>query len=60
MKWVDRYILHSLTSKVVSAAHVEFHARIVAQKYIQRELIRVTSNIQAKAFDDSNDVNELA
>ena len=51
--------LTQLTSKVVSAAHVEFHARIVAQKYIQRELIRVASDIQAKAFDDSNDVNEL-
>lgn len=51
--------LTQLTSKVVSAAHVEFHARIVAQKYIQRELIRVTSDIQTRAFDDSNDVNEL-
>ena len=51
--------LTQLTSKVVSAAHVEFHARIVAQKYIQRELIRVTSEIQTRAFDDTNDVNEL-
>lgn len=51
--------LTQLTSKVVSAAHVEFHARIVAQKYIQRELIRVSSDIQGKAFDDTYDVNEL-
>ncbi|MDT8401826.1 MAG: replicative DNA helicase [Bacteroidales bacterium] len=51
--------LTQLTSKVVSAAHVEFHAKIVAQKFIQRELIRVTSEIQARAFDDSNDINEL-
>ncbi len=51
--------LTQLTSKVVSAAHVEFHAKIVAQKFIQRELIRVTSEIQGKAFDDSNDINEL-
>ncbi len=51
--------LTQLTSKVVSAAHVEFHARIVAQKYIQRELIRVASDIQERAFDDTNDVNEL-
>ena len=48
-----------LTSRVASAAHLEFHARIVTQKYIQRELIRVTSEIQAKAFDDSQDVDEL-
>jgi replicative DNA helicase len=51
--------LTQLTSKVVSAAHVEFHAKIVAQKFIQRELIRVTSEIQNRAFDDSNDINEL-
>ncbi len=48
-----------LTSRVASAAHLDFHARIVAQKYIQRELIRVSTEIQARAFDDSNDVDEL-
>lgn len=48
-----------LTSRVASAAHLDFHARIVAQKYIQRELIRVTSEIQSKAFDESYDVDEL-
>ncbi len=48
-----------LTSRVASAAHLEFHARIVAQKYIQRELIRVSSEIQTRAYDDSNDIDEL-
>ena len=48
-----------LTDRVASAAHLEFHARIVAQKYIQRELIRVSSEIQSKAFDDTIDVDEL-
>lgn len=48
-----------LTGRVASAAHLEFHARIVAQKYIQRELIRVSSEIQSRAFDDSIDVDEL-
>lgn len=48
-----------LTGRVASAAHLEFHARIVAQKYIQRELIRVSSEIQGKAFDESIDVDEL-
>ncbi len=48
-----------LTSRVASAAHVNFHARIIAQKYIQRELIRVSSEIQTRAFDDSIDVNDL-
>jgi len=53
------YYLTQLTGKVASAAHVEYHARIVAQKHIQRELIRVASEIQEKAFDSSQDVDEL-
>jgi replicative DNA helicase len=48
-----------LTSRVGSAAHLEYHARIVAQKYIQRELIRVSSDIQEKAFDEGTDVDDL-
>ena len=48
-----------LTSKVVSAANVDYHARIVAQKHIQRELIRASTMIQSRAFDDSEDVTEL-
>ena len=48
-----------LTSKVASAAHLEFHARIIQQKYIQRELIRVSSDIQRKAFDETRDVDDL-
>jgi replicative DNA helicase len=48
-----------LTSRVASSAHVEFHARIVAQKHIQRELIRVSSEIQSRAFDEGTDVDDL-
>jgi replicative DNA helicase len=48
-----------LTSNVTSAAHVEFHARIVAQKYLARELISFASQIENKAFDESNDVDDL-
>ncbi|MEL7588345.1 MAG: replicative DNA helicase [Prolixibacteraceae bacterium] len=48
-----------LTSRVASAAHIEFHARIIAQKYIQRELIRVSSEIQVKAYDATIDVDDL-
>jgi replicative DNA helicase len=48
-----------LTSRVASAAHIEFHARIIAQKYIQRELIRVSSEIQVKAYDSTIDVDDL-
>ncbi len=53
------YYIASLTDKVGSAAHLEFHARIIAQKYIQRELIRVTSEIQNEAYDLSKDVDDL-
>ena len=51
--------LTQLTAKVVSAANVDYHARIVAQKYIQRELIRASTEILNRSFDDSVDVNEL-
>ena len=48
-----------LTSRVASGAHVEYHARIVAQKYLARELITFASDIERKAFDESNDVDDL-
>lgn len=51
--------LSQLTNKIASAAHVDFHARILAQKYIQRELIRATNDIQSKAFDSTVDVDDL-
>jgi replicative DNA helicase len=53
------YYIAQLTNRVASAANIEFHARIVQQKYIQRELIRITSDIQTRAFDESIDVNDL-
>ena len=51
--------ISQLTTKVASAAHIEYHARIIAQKYLQRELIRVSTEIQNNAYDDSLDVDEL-
>jgi len=53
------YYLAQLTGKVVSTAHLEFHARIVAQKFLARELIHFTSEIQGKAFDETMDVDDL-
>ena len=53
------YYLSQLTLKVGSAAHVEYHAKIVAQKYLQRELIRISSEVQHDAFDDAIVVDEL-
>lgn len=51
--------ISELTGRVASAAHVEYHARIIAQKYLARELISFSSLIQSKAFDESNDVDDL-
>ncbi len=48
-----------LSQRVGSASHIEYHSKIIAEKYIQRELIRVSSEIQAKAYDDSEDVDDL-
>jgi len=51
--------ISELTSRVASGANVEYHARIVAQKYLARELISFASTIEGKAFDESNDVDDL-
>ncbi len=51
--------LTSLTQKVGSAAHIEFHAQLIAQKYIQRELIRASIDIQRNSFNDDLDVTDL-
>ena len=48
-----------LSQKVVSSAHLEYHARIVAQKSLARELISFSSDIAGKAFDETNDVDDL-
>lgn len=53
------YYITSLTNRVASAAHVEHHARIVAQKFIQRELIRISTEIVQEAYEDTTDVFEL-
>src|ERR1043165_8474505 len=53
------YYLTSLTMSVISSAHVEAHARIVMEKFIQRELIRISGNVIADAYEDSTDVFDL-
>ena len=53
------FYITQLTGRIASAAHIDFHARIITQKFIQRELIRISSEIQEKAFDSSIDVDDL-
>lgn len=50
------YFLATLTNKIGSAANLEYHARIVAQKYIQRMLITSSTEIIKDAYEDSTDV----
>lgn len=54
----DQYLVQ-LSQKVSSSAHIEYHARIIVQKHIQRELIRISSEIINDAFDETTDVLNL-
>lgn len=53
------YHITQLTDRVSSAANIEYHARIIHQKYVQREIIRMSSELQRDAFEDTTDVIEL-
>ena len=53
------FYITQLSGKVASSAHIEYHARIIAQKHLARELITYTSTIQTKAFDETQDVDDL-
>ncbi len=53
------FYITQLSGKVASSAHIEYHARIIAQKFLARELITFTSNIQQMAFDETQDVDDL-
>ncbi|MEI8203176.1 MAG: replicative DNA helicase [Bacteroidota bacterium] len=53
------YYITMLTNRVTSSANIEFHARILQQKYIQRELIAISSEIIRDSFEDTTDVLEL-
>ena len=53
------YYITSLTNKISSAANIEYHAHIVIQKSIQRQLITVAGEIGEKAFEETSDAFEL-
>lgn len=53
------YYITRLTNAVVSAANIETHSRIILQKFIQRELIRISGEIIGDAYEDSTDVFDL-
>ena len=53
------YAITMLTSRIASTSNIEYHAAIVQQKFIQREIIRISSEITKKAFEDTTDVFDL-
>ena len=53
------FYITSLTARVASAAHIEKHARILAQKHMARELIKVAGEIQKTAYDHDIDIEDL-
>lgn len=53
------YYITQLTQGVASAANIEYHARILLQKFIQRELIRISGEVIRDAYEDTTDVFNL-
>ena len=51
--------ISQLTSRVASSANIEFHSRIIAEKHIKRELIRMSSEVMEDAYDDTQDVFDV-
>ncbi|XOD69163.1 MAG: replicative DNA helicase [Flavobacteriales bacterium AspAUS03] len=53
------YYLVQLTQRVVSSAHIEYHTRIIQQKFILRRLIEISSDLIEQAYDETTDVFQL-
>jgi replicative DNA helicase len=53
------FYLVQLSKRVSTSAHIEFHARIILQKFIQRSLIKISNEIIESSFKDSIDVFDL-
>ena len=53
------FYLVQLSKRISTSAHIEFHARIILQKFIQRSLIKISNEIIESSFKDSIDVFDL-
>lgn len=51
--------LADLTRRVASTAHLRYHAEIIAKKATARDLIAMAAQIEEKAFDETQDIDEL-
>ncbi len=48
--------LAQLTARVSSTSNVEYHARIIIEQFIKRQLIEISSEIQRLSYEDTTDV----
>ena len=53
------YYIADLTTRVNSAANIEYHARIISEQSIKRQLIRISSELVTDAYEDTTDVFQL-
>lgn len=53
------YFIAQLTTKIGSAANIEFHAMIVKQKWISREIIKLSAEAEMKAYEDTEDISDI-
>lgn len=53
------YMLVELTNRVASAANIEYHSRVLVQKYMQRNLIKISTETIRAAYEDTTDVFDL-
>jgi replicative DNA helicase len=51
--------LSQLTANIAGSSHIEYHARIIEQKYLARRLITITHEVQQRAFDETEDVEDI-
>ncbi|WP_185864921.1 replicative DNA helicase [Blattabacterium cuenoti] len=51
--------LIELTQKVISSAHIEYHGKIVLQKFLLRELIKISSDLIKKCYEHNTDIFDL-
>jgi replicative DNA helicase len=51
--------LAGLSQKMTSAAHIDYHARIIKQKSVARKIICLASEIQRRAFDETEDIADV-
>ena len=53
------YYITQLTDKVTSTANLVYHSQVLVEKYLAREVIRLTGEFQSRGFSDEEDIFEL-